>query len=83
MSNEPKFKIALSREALKYYQKVPTVTARRLDKSFANLESEPAHGRNIKRWKGWRESTDTGSVASEWFMRLISQTIGHPDESGQ
>lgn len=48
MSNEQKFKIALSREALKYYKKVSTTTAERLDKCFTNLESEPIKGTNIK-----------------------------------
>ena len=32
MSKEQKFKVALSREALKYYDKVSTSTAERLDK---------------------------------------------------
>ena len=48
MSKEQKFKIALSREAFKYYSKVSTDTAGRLDKCFANLESDPITGANIK-----------------------------------
>ena len=48
MSSAPKFRIALSREALKYYTKVSTTTAHRLDICFAHLESEPLGGSNIK-----------------------------------
>ena len=48
MSNEQKFKIALSREALKHYNKVNTSTAARLDKCFIKLESEPLKGSSIK-----------------------------------
>ena len=48
MSNERKFRIALSKEAFKYYGKVSVTTAERLDKCFNNLESEPLHGSNIK-----------------------------------
>jgi len=42
------FRIALSKEALKYYNKVSIVTAARLDKCFASLESDPHKGSNIK-----------------------------------
>ncbi|HSW57891.1 MAG TPA: type II toxin-antitoxin system RelE/ParE family toxin [Dehalococcoidales bacterium] len=52
MSNEPIFKIALSREALKYYNKVSVNTAARLDKSFTSLESDPVQNVNIKPLKG-------------------------------
>ncbi len=48
MSNALKFKIALSKEVLKYYNKVSTDTAERLDKCFGNLELEPIQGANIK-----------------------------------
>ncbi|HSW57884.1 MAG TPA: hypothetical protein VLH15_05745 [Dehalococcoidales bacterium] len=41
MSNEPIFKIALSREALKYYNKISVNTAARLDKSFTSLDTDP------------------------------------------
>lgn len=51
MSNEP-FRIALSKEALKYYSKVSTTTAVRLDKCFARLESEPLKGSSIKPLQG-------------------------------
>ncbi len=44
MSKEPMFRIALSREALKYYNRVSVVTAARLDKCFASLESDPLKG---------------------------------------
>ena len=46
------FKIALSREALKYYNKVSVSTTARLDRCFVNLESDPLKGSNIKSLKG-------------------------------
>lgn len=46
------FRIALSKEAHKYYNRVSIVTAARLDKCFATLESEPFQGANIKSLKG-------------------------------
>ncbi|MBN1189254.1 MAG: type II toxin-antitoxin system RelE/ParE family toxin [Dehalococcoidales bacterium] len=46
------FKIALSREAVKYYKKVSASTAARLDRCFTNLEFEPLKGSNIKPLKG-------------------------------
>jgi mRNA interferase RelE/StbE len=46
------FKIALSKEALKYYNKVSLSTASRLDKCFAVLEQEPFKGSNVKYLKG-------------------------------
>jgi mRNA interferase RelE/StbE len=52
MSNEQTFKIALSKETLKYYNKVSVNTAARLDKSFTILESDPVQGVNIKPLKG-------------------------------
>ena len=52
MSNEQMFKVALSKEALKYYKKVSTNTAFRLDKCFTKLESEPLSGPSIKSLKG-------------------------------
>ena len=52
MLNEPMFRIALSKEALKYYNKVSTTTTARLDKCFTNLESEPHSGPDIKQLKG-------------------------------
>jgi mRNA interferase RelE/StbE len=52
MSNEPKFNIVLSREALKYYAKVSLNIAERLDKCFIVLESEPIKGLNRKLLKG-------------------------------
>jgi len=48
MSNEQKFRIALSKEALKYYNRVSTTTAERLDRCFSSLESEPIKGSSIK-----------------------------------
>ena len=55
MSNERTFRVALSREALKYYRKVSTNTAVKLDKCFANLESGPFHGSNIRLLRGMPE----------------------------
>jgi len=52
MSNEPTFRIALSREALKYYNKVSVNTAARLDKAFISLESDPIQNVNIKPLQG-------------------------------
>jgi mRNA interferase RelE/StbE len=52
MSKEPPFKIALSKESLKYYNKVSINTAAKLDKCFASLESEPIQSSNIKPLKG-------------------------------
>ncbi|MDP2719795.1 MAG: type II toxin-antitoxin system RelE/ParE family toxin [Dehalococcoidia bacterium] len=52
MSNGQKFKVALSREALKYYNKVSIKTAERLDKCFTNLESEPIKSTHIKPLRG-------------------------------
>ncbi len=48
MSNGQRFRIALSKESLKYYSKVSTDTAERLDQCFVSLESEPIKGANIK-----------------------------------
>ncbi len=52
MLSEQKFRIALSREALKYYNKVSTNTAERLDRCLGNLESNPIQGQNIKPLQG-------------------------------
>lgn len=46
------FSIALSKEALKYYNKVSVATATRLDRCFASLEADPHKGSNIKSLKG-------------------------------
>jgi hypothetical protein len=46
------YRVALSREATKYYQKVSANTARRLEKCFADLEIKPFRGPNIKLLKG-------------------------------
>lgn len=48
MSSEPSFRVALSKEAFKYYSKVSVTTARRLDRCFAALESDPTKGANIR-----------------------------------
>jgi mRNA interferase RelE/StbE len=53
MSNGPVFKIALSREALKYYNKVSTNTAAKLDKCFSALENDPIQGPNLQALKGF------------------------------
>jgi mRNA interferase RelE/StbE len=52
MSNEPKYRSALSKESLKYYNKVSLKTAAKLDKCFFILESSPIAGANIKPLKG-------------------------------
>jgi mRNA interferase RelE/StbE len=49
------YKIVIAREAVKYYQKVSTSTAARLDKCFAGLENEPFTGPNIKSLKGMKD----------------------------
>jgi mRNA interferase RelE/StbE len=46
------FRIALSKEALKYYNKVSVVTATRLDKCFTILETDPLNSSNVKSLKG-------------------------------
>ena len=46
------FRIALSKEALKYYNRVSVGTAARLDRCFASLEADPLEGSNIKFLKG-------------------------------
>ncbi len=46
------FRIALSKEALKYYSRVGVITAARLDRCFASLESDALKGSNIKSLKG-------------------------------
>jgi len=42
------YRIALSKEALKYYNRVSVVTATRLDRCFASLEHEPIRGSDIR-----------------------------------
>jgi len=46
------FRVALSREALKYYNRVSTTTAARLDNCFMSLETDPLKGPNIKHLQG-------------------------------
>jgi mRNA interferase RelE/StbE len=46
------YRVALSKEALKYYSRVTVATAARLDKCFTNLETDPLKGSNIKSLKG-------------------------------
>jgi len=50
------FKVALSKEALKYYTKVGKNTALRLDKSFITLETDPLQNSNSKLLKGMGET---------------------------
>jgi len=52
MSNERKFRVALSKDALKYYRKVDERTANRLDHCFASLESDPFGEGDIRPLKG-------------------------------
>jgi mRNA interferase RelE/StbE len=46
------YKIELSRQAAKFYQKTDTVTARRLNLAFAKLSENPCSHYNIKRLTG-------------------------------
>ena len=52
MSSEQQFRVALSKSALKYYQKVDTDTATRLDHCFKSLEQDPLGGGDIKPLRG-------------------------------
>jgi mRNA interferase RelE/StbE len=52
MSHERKFRVALSTDALKYYQKVDADTAARLDRCFETLEEDPFGGGDIKPLRG-------------------------------
>lgn len=52
MSSERQFRVALSKNALKYYQKVDTDTAARLDRCFKSLEQDPLGGGDIKLLRG-------------------------------
>ena len=54
MSNEQKFRVAFSKDALKYYRKVDANTAARLDRCFEVLEDDPFSGGDIKPLKGMR-----------------------------
>ena len=54
MSSEQRFRVALSKDALKYYQKVDADTAARLDRCFARLEEDPFGGGDVKPLKGMR-----------------------------
>ena len=50
------FKIALSKEALKYYNKVGKNTVSRLDKSFTALETDPLRNPNSRSLKAMGET---------------------------
>ncbi|MCL0094571.1 type II toxin-antitoxin system RelE/ParE family toxin [Dehalococcoidales bacterium] len=52
MSSEQQFRVALSQNALKYYQKVDTDTAARLDHCFKSLEQNPFGRGDIKPLRG-------------------------------
>jgi len=52
MSSERKFRVALSKDALKYYRKLDTNTAARLDRCFKILEEDPFSGGDIKPLRG-------------------------------
>ena len=52
MSNEQRFRVALSKNALKYYQRVDADTATRLDQCFKALEEDPFSGGDIKPLRG-------------------------------
>ena len=46
------FRIFLTKEAAKFYQKSDETTKDRLDKCFGVLKTDPADGPNIKRLRG-------------------------------
>ncbi len=46
------FKIILSRQAIKYYRRLPINVARRLDRAFLSLEKNPIFDSDIKQLKG-------------------------------
>ena len=52
MSIERQFRLALSKDALKYYQKLDASVAARLDQCFKTLEEDPFSGGDIKPLKG-------------------------------
>ena len=52
MSNERKFRIALSKDALKCYRSLDVNTAARLDRCFKILVEDPFSGGDIKHLKG-------------------------------
>lgn len=80
MSNGPTFKIALSREALKYYNKVSVNTAARLDKSFTSLESDPVQNVNAKPLKGMagKYRYRAGDPRIIYEVELIKKSSLHP-----
>lgn len=51
------FKLELSREAQRFYQRADKPVARKLARCFAALESDPRQGNNIKPLKGKLEGT--------------------------
>lgn len=58
------FRIALSKEALKYYNRVSVTTAARLDRCFASLESELLKVQISNFLREWRVSIGIESEAS-------------------
>ena len=77
MLSEPKFKIALSREALKYYNKVSINTAAKLDRCFSNLEANPLHNQNIKPLQGLSDKYRyrVGSLRVIYELDLTAQIV--------
>lgn len=47
-----RFEIILSKEAQKYYKRIPLSIARRLDRAFVLLEENPISGGDVKPLKG-------------------------------
>lgn len=47
-----RFEIILSRQAARYYEKIPVPVARRLDRAFLLLEDDPIAGGDIKQMSG-------------------------------
>lgn len=77
MSKEQKFKVALSKEAYKYYMKVSINTAERLDKCFSNLESEPLKGSNVRPLKELvgKYRCRIGNLRVIYEIDLVTRTV--------
>ena len=46
------YKVELTREAKRYFERADAALQRKLDRCFDRLKVEPCHGGNIKRLKG-------------------------------
>ncbi len=77
MSSEQKFKVALSREAYKYYNKVSTTIAARLDRCFSDLESAPLRSSNIRPLKemAGKYRYRVGNLRVVYEVDLVNRTV--------